>query len=336
MKYTKLQIEEAIAKWQKYMFDHQMINESEYQKMLEEGSFTGLKRAGARLKHFGKKIASTVKDAAKAVHDIIKPNKGAQMLLTAMDKLAKHKIDLSTVTMYASPGEEGKYYPVVEFKVEKKRNVILGINPGNPGAKPKILNDFKNFILKECNWKPGMKVTAIVASINLAKLNDAAEKKLNENEELMLESKLTDYIDKNKLSKEEALKPEMIKKFSSRKGLNLTHDSKEKIKAAIEKHFAKKDAIKVDDSKKNDQKTSKNDKKETSSKVKDDKFSSGEKIEQSKKEEPKNVEEPKKDVKPTLTVLDNDLLEVIPKKTMIGFKFSKTKAEIEIDYAFSL
>ena len=61
------------------------------------------------------------------------------------------------------------------------------------------------------------------------------------NEDELHESKLTDYIDKNNLTKEEALKPEMIKKFTDKNGLNLTHDSKEKIKAAIEQHFAKKD-----------------------------------------------------------------------------------------------
>ena len=319
MKYNKKQIEESIIKWSGIMLENNMIDESELKTLISEGL---LKRTKARIGQFFKKTVKTAKDAAEAIHDVIKPNKGAKMLIVALDKLSKKGINPGVVKMFASMGEE-KYYPIVDFKVEKKKNVILIVNPDNSSAQPKNVKAFRELIYRDCGMKSNMKITDVIESISLAKINDAAEAKMNESFNLMFESKLSDYIEDNNLSKDDALKDENIKKIKK-----LTKQNDTKTKEAIEKYFAKKDKDNSSSADDSDNSDSSSD----SSSFEDDEDLRDE--DKKKAEEEAAKKKAEEEAKPKFIMLDNQLLDVIPKKTAIGFKFSKTKAEIDMDYAF--
>ena len=320
MNYNKKQIEESIVKWSKRMLDNDMINESELKELLGEAGF---KRLFAKVRDIAKKTVTGAKKAAEAIHDLVKPNKGAKMLLTALNDLAKHKIDLGNVKIYASIDDGQKYIPVIDFKVQKQKNIILIVNPDNASATPKTMKEFREVVFRDCKMKSNEKLTDVVASITVAKINNAAEAKLDESIKIVLESKLTDYIKDNNLSKEDALKPENIKKLKK-----FTKQNDDKTKAAIEKAFDK-----IESGKDASKKTKKS---SSSSFDKSEDLPAETKEEKKKREEAEVAKKKAEDAKPKYTALDNELLEVLPKKTAIGFKFSKSKAEISMDYAFTL
>ena len=128
--------------------------------------------------------------------------------------------------------------------------------------------------------------------------------------EVLLEYKLDDYIKKNKLDVKAAMSGDAYKEIKR----TITKQNDAKTKEAIKRAFSR---IKAAEKPMPKLKPSKN---------------PAPKPSQNKAEAKPTTSSPSK---LTVAVLDNELLDVIPKKTSVGFKFSKPKAELEIDYAFS-
>lgn len=354
--YTQKQIVESIVHWSTYMLENGMATEEELKGMLTEGLF---KRAVAGVKGAMKKAKDAISDASKAtkekLHDIFLPNDGIEKMLIAMDKVTKAGVELDGVKIYANLGGKGKTIPVVGFAMANgKKTLILLVDSSNKSAKPKTLTELRDFLIIDQKIK---KVKAEVEAIKCAEVN----KELAES--VLLESKLTDYISSKKLSKEDALKPENLKELKK-----LTKQNDEKTKVAIEKYFASKDEgnkeqpKKEAPAKKSGTKKSTETKKPTSKKLTQKKASetkeeaAGEPSKKGKdaketKVDPKDAKtgtEEKKDgeatpdfdngeekpiekKKDTFKFFDNKILDVQAKGNNIGFIFSKSKEEINLD-----
>ena len=235
---------------------------------------------------------------------------------------------------------EGKRttYPVIELALAKgKRVLVLLIDKKNKSNKPKTLGDLRDFINKK-NVKLDENVDAIVCGEIPASLSES----------ILLESKLTDYIEKKKWTKKDALKPNAIadinaKVYGKKKG-------KDFIKSAIEKYFASKPASTKKTTKAGSKKPAKSKKRSSSSSRK---TPSRSKKPATELETPTETSEPApeptpepttippkfeggdpSDVLPTkndIVLFDNNLLNVKVVGDAIGFMFDKTKAEIALD-----
>ena len=224
-----------------------------------------------------------------------------------MNEMAKDKIAFKGVNIYATLGKESPL-PVIGFMLKGKKSLVLLVDKNLSNAKPKTLNDLREF------WHSKMGKVRIKDAIDGIYCAEAPKDALK----TLSESKLTDYIEKNKLSKKDALKPETLKEI---KHLKIMKQKDEVIKAAIEKYFAQKD-----------DNTSSNAKNKISGKATSKKSIS-------KKDIAANAAPAKKDEKPALTMFDNQLLDVKAEKNNIVFIFSPSKAEIKLDkeyeYMFS-
>lgn len=342
MKYNKKQIEEAIASWSAYMLENKMINENELRQIIGESWFKKMKSG---ISGVFKNIAAGTKEAAEAIHDFVKPNKGAQQMIDALQKLKQYKsknkeqqIKFDDVNLYAKLGD-AEALPIVGFDNVKKKYLVLLVNPSNASAQPVKIRDLMQYVVPEFNVKKNHKITDYVQSIVCAKVNDAVESHLDESE-MLFESKLSDYIKANKLTKKTALDAKHIAALKK-----LTKSSDEKVKKSIEKYFdtsskPKKTSTPKKSTKKS-VKTPKSSKKKTSS-PKDPKSGAP------SHKPPSDVDiSPDSDMdidktptekknKPAITMLDNKLLGVSPKQNSLGFVFSKSKKEIQIDDAFEL
>ena len=355
--YTQKQIVESIVHWSTYMLENGMATEEELKGMLTEGLF---KRAVAGVKGAMKKAKDAISDASKAtkekLHDIFLPNDGIKKMLIAMDKVTKTGVELDGVKIYANLGGKGKTIPVVGFAMANgKKTLILLVDSSDKSAKPKTLTELRDFLVVDQKIK---KVKAEVEAIKCAEVN----KELAES--VLLESKLTDYIGSKKLSKEDALKPENLKELKK-----LTKQNDEKTKAAIEKYFASKDEGNKEQPKKDahaKKSGTKETKKPTSKKPTQKKASEtkeeaagepskkGKDAEETKvdpkdakagteekkdgdlpdfgnDEENKPEEKPVEKKKDTFKFFNNKILDVQAKGNNIGFIFSKSKEEINLD-----
>ena len=334
-----------------------MITEEELKELLNEGLF---KRAVSGIKKAFTKTKDAVKDAKDSIkekiHDIFKPNAGVLKMLQAMEKIAGSKVKLDGVKIYAGLGDEA--LPVIGFATaNKKKTLVLIVDKDSKSAKPKTLTDIRKFIVDDQKIKDvKASIDSIVCAQAPAQLAESA----------LLESKLTDYIDSKKLSKEDALKPDNLKELKK-----ISKQSEDKVKAAIEKHFAKKstgtpkkqasgksvDGIENDGklaASKNGKEKKAKAKKQTSKSEKDDtksspsgqplKKDSDEKKDSSSSPQSTAVDSNKGDAEKqqpekngSLKLFDNKFIdvEVADKKDGIKFNFSKSKAEIALDKKYA-
>lgn len=309
--YTRKQIAESIVHWSKVMLENDIVTESELKSMLDEGLF---KRAIGAMKRGIEKVkdtASSAKAAAKeALHDIFKPNEGVKKMLAAIASIAKDGKDkIKDAKVYATLGNE--VLPVKDFAMKGKRSLMLLVDKAAKDVKPKTLDELRNFLHDKLGKA---KVKDAIEGIYCAEAPKEALDNLNE-------SKLGDYIDSKKLTKDDALKPENLKELKK-----MTKQNDEKTKAAIEKHFAKKGTSTPSKPAKTQTKAKKMTKKGTKD------ASSKTLIEPENKSEQKKPNTSNKDA---IKVFDNKLLDVKSDKSNIGFMFSKSKAEIALDKEYA-
>ena len=359
MKYTKEQIEESIVNWSSYMLKNNLATEDEVKDMLNEGLF---RRAVDAVKRFGaraEEIAHAINWAPQKIYDIIcKKNAGVEKLIEAMEKMRKNGATFDGIKMYAVLGAET--YPILRFAViNHKSTLVLIVDKTAKNTNPLTLNDLKDFLVSN-----KIRLTTFIDSIVCAEQKNA--------EKMIAESKLSDYIEKNKLSKADALKPDVIKHIKR----NITKKNDEDTKSMIEKYFSKKSTSKGSTKSsgkkttkakaKTKSKTSKKtagarkktlNKKAPASKTPTSKSAPKREISSELSSEPmdKSKEAPtfkggddseasSKETTPqiqkdALNMFDNKLLDVKGQGDSIGFIFSKSKAEIALDkkeaYAFS-
>ena len=302
MEHSKKKIEEAISHWSMVLLENQMATPDEVAQLIGEGK---VKKLFAKMRDIASKTTSAVKNAAEALHDIVRPNKGVKMLRAALAKLAKHGVDVAKVDMWASFGDT-QFYPVEDFFTDEDDAVILVADPSSE-AKPKTLRELQTYLVKALKLTGHVRLGDVVKSISLAKKVVPGE--LSESE-VLLEYKLDDYIKKNKLDMKAAMSGDAYKEIKR----TITKQNDAKTKEAIKRAFSR---IKSAEKPMPKPKPSKK---------------------PAPKPSPKKAEAKPTAASPsklTVAVLDNELLDVIPKKTSVGFKFSKPKAELEIDYAFS-
>ena len=328
--YTKKQIEESIKHWANYLLESEMATEEEVKDILGEGL---MRRIGHGIKNAIKKTKEVAHDInwlpQKMWDKVFKSNEGVKMMLDTMDRIIKNgKIALENVNIFASV--PGKVYPIVGFSLIKHKTVLLlFVDRENTSAKPKTLGDLRKFL-------DDADVNNIVAAIDSIRIAEAPESLL---ESIILEVNAVDrMIDKNRWTKQQALKPENLKLLKKA----FKQNEKNTIEK-IEKHFASKNTSNTTTSAKKSSKSSstkptsiKTTTSTTTSKPSED--SSVSSVETSKEKQSVdfgNSSTTKKNPSDAIKVFDNELIKVVPDNKTgdknIGFIFTKTKAEIAID-----
>lgn len=346
--HTKKQIEETIYKWTAYLLENKMIDEDEAKELLGEALF---KRAIAALKKAGKKVASKfgqiVVGTAKNLHDQFATNSGVKAMIAALDKIKAKapKFDFSKVRLFVTLDNET--FPVIRLAMAKgagKSKLFLLMNQNKKDAKPVTLVDLKNFFFEKLGKTPDIKNE--IDGVYCAEVP----------EDMLSESKLTDYIEKENLTAKTAKKPENIKILKK-----LTKQGEQKVLAAIDKYFAKKDSEsgKEDNTSKKTNKTKKSGskKKSTNKPKKTNKTKNPASSSASTNDEPtlsdevnkeetaaevqaKDTDEKPIDLKDAKKVLDdsmklfnNDFETVAIKGNDVSFMFGKNKEQIALDNA---
>lgn len=138
--YTDKQITEAISYWANYLLESKMADEDEVKDLLGEG---WLRRIGHGIKSAAKKTKELAHELnwlpQKAWDKVFKPNKGMEMLLSAMDRIGKKGENaLKRTNLFAAV--PGKVYPIIGFTLLKHKTVLaLLVNKSDTSAKPKTL-----------------------------------------------------------------------------------------------------------------------------------------------------------------------------------------------------
>ncbi len=345
-KYTRKQITESICYWTKHLLENGLATEEECRDLLGEGLF---KRAKAAVKRGWKKtkeIAHAINWAPQKIYDkVFKPNEGVKKLVEAMATAVKQKIDLSKMRMYVNfGGVREQTYPIIGFTLLKKKSVLMMlVNRRSKSAKPQTLGDLRKFVLAH-------DISNIAATIESIQSGEVPQSLA---ESILLESKLSDFIEKNKLTKKQALRSDNFKQLK-----RLIKQGDEKTKTAIEKYFqthtSKKSLSSKSTSKSSGGSTSKKPSKQTQSpsfKQKDKELDAETRSREDSGEPMKNGKPIEKDIyavpdsgsgqfgdnltEDDIVVFDNELINVKNVKNDIGFMFGKTKAEIALDKKFA-
>lgn len=315
-KYTQHQISESICYWSRKLLDEGLATEDELKDLIGEGLFRRAIGAVKRGVEGVKNAATAVKEAPKKLFDrIFKPNAGVVKMRDVINKMSKDGIELKGVKIYATLGKAT--FPVVDFLLKGKKSLMLVIDKAVSSAKPKTLAELREFLHDHLPTKA--KIVDAIDGIYCAEANKEVLKAL-------FESKLTDYIEKKGLSKEDALKPETVKEI---KRLKIMKKKDEDIKAAIEKYFSQ---SKEEPSGKKP-KASHRAEAKAKAKAKEPETKDEPSSKPMEKDPPKEdaSKMPEKSNKPQLTIFDNQLLDVKSQKDSLGFIFSKSKAEIKLD-----
>lgn len=314
-KYTQHQISESICYWSRKLLDEGLATEDELRDLIGEGLFRRAIGTVKRGVEGVKNAATAIKEAPKKLFDrVFKPNAGVVKMRDAINKMSKDGIELKGVKIYATLGKST--FPVVDFLLKGKKSLMLVIDKAVSSAKPKTLAELREFLHDHLPTKA--KVVDAIDGIYCAEANKEVLKAL-------FESKLTDYIEKKGLSKEDALKPETVKEI---KRLKIMKKKDEDIKAAIEKHFSQ---SKEEPSGKKPKASHRAEAKAKEPETKDEPSSKPMEKDPPKEGASKKPEKPEKPKKPQLTIFDNQLLDVKSQKDNLGFIFSKSKAEIKLD-----
>ena len=331
--YTDKQITEAISYWANYLLESKMADEDEVKDLLGEG---WLRRIGHGIKSAAKKTKELAHKLnwlpQKAWDKVFKPNKGMEMLLSAMDRIGKKGENaLKGTNLFATV--PGKVYPIIGFTLLKHKTVLaLLVNKSDTSAKPKTLQDLRKFF----NDAEVNNIAAAVDSIRMAEAPESLS------ESILLEANAVDrLIDDNGWTKKQALKPENLKLLKK-----AFKQNEEKTIAQVEKHFAAKSSSKTAPKKSSTK--AKPSKKKTSTKKAAPSSSDTTPTTSSPSSEPSPAPSDadpsfgsdsgstaKKDPADAIKVFDNDLVKVVPDNKVgdknLGFIFTKTKAEIAID-----
>lgn len=358
-KYTKRQIEEAIGRWSAYMLENDIATEEEVEELLGEGKIRrGIGNIGRFFKK-AKQVAHNINQwPQKVIDKVFKANDGVKKMLAAMNSFGKSGAKgFDDIKIYANITDaEGKKttYPIIELALaNKKRALVLLIDKKNRMSKPKTLQELRDFFFAN-KVNPKENIDAILCG--------EIPKSLSES--ILLESKLTDYIEKKKWNKKDALKPNAIadinaKVYGKKKG-------KDYIKTQVEKYFASKPKT----SKKNakGKPTSSKATKSSSSKPSRKEPTAKSSAKPSSKPSTRLAPEPStmasepssepsskptsklsaplpsfdgkdpSDVPPAandMVLYDNDILNVKIEGKAIGFIFGKTQAEIALDKKYA-
>lgn len=189
---------------------------------------------------------------------------------------------------------------------------MLLVNRSMVSDVPQTREKLRDFFIDKLN---GADLKDVIESIYCAEI---ARLPLHESLPLLDESKLDDFIEKHKWSRDDALKPN---NFKILKKAIKQRDAK--TKAAVEKHFANMKS-KPTNSRKVPKLTASVDSVEQKSQM----DYVGQLM---KKDTSTKVPSHAKDGAFTLTLFDNKLLDVKAEDGNIGFVFSKSKKELELD-----
>ena len=111
---------------------------------------------------------------------------GVKKMLVAINSLAKDKVKLDGVKLYATLGSD--VLPVKGFSLTNgKRSLLLLVDTTDKSAKPKTLVDLRKFIVDDNKIKD---VKATIDNISCADVSTM----VSESIEQVDESKLTDFI----------------------------------------------------------------------------------------------------------------------------------------------